>query len=112
MNKPPNPNRGTSLEQPYSVAIREDEEETRRILRREPEGIERIEADGIRERDLQITCDRVLAVIDGSPSPITFYDICRTDAKPPWRKAVLRLIERGVIEANDEKPQRFRRVKR
>lgn len=103
------PTTGTDLEQNAHAV--EPTDRPHRV--REYEGIEQLELRVYAERNLLIICNKVLEVVDGLPTGfVTFYEICRTDSKPPWREAVERLIADGIIGATDEKPQRLTRIKR
>jgi len=69
-----------------------------KFIIREPYGIETIQRCGQREAELEKLGQKILAVIDGSASGhVSFSEIVRTDPKPDWRAAVLRLVKLGVL---------------
>jgi hypothetical protein len=97
--KPPfsaDPTTGTNILDQHTHAAEPSDD---KFIPREPYGVERLHLAGNKEQEIQILCQRVMAALDGSASgEISFSEICRTSAKPPWKDAVNRLIETGVIE--------------
>ena len=88
------PTTGTTNEQ----AERQDED---KFIIREPYGIEVMHNAGQNEQQIQILCQKILAVIDGSASGhVSLSEIVRTDPKRDWHKACMRLVKLGVLSMN------------